>query len=75
MVEPSWFVDLLGTNLVVHQATGMMSAQMNLSLQEAALRLRAEATAAGSSVDVIAADVVAGRVRFPTEDQDPPSSP
>jgi hypothetical protein len=63
-VEPSWFVAMLGPSPTVHQATGMIAAQMDTSLQAAAERLLAEAAATEASVESIAAHVVARRVRF-----------
>lgn len=51
----------------VHQATGMISVQLDVSLAEALVRLRAHAYAQDRSVAEVAADVVARRLRF----QDP----
>jgi hypothetical protein len=48
----------------VHQATGMMTIQLGVSLDEAMLRLRAHAYATGQTVTAVAADVVNRRVRF-----------
>ncbi|MEU4620654.1 GAF and ANTAR domain-containing protein [Actinoplanes sp. NPDC023801] len=48
----------------VHQATGMVSAQLSAPMTEAFLRLRAHAYAAERSLDEVAADVVARRLRF-----------
>ncbi|MGB3440901.1 MAG: GAF and ANTAR domain-containing protein [Actinophytocola sp.] len=61
----------------VHQATGMMTIQLGVSLVEALLRLRAHAYASGKSVSAIAADVVSRRLFFDSESggtirQDPP---
>ncbi len=52
----------------VHQATGMVSVQMDVSSQEALVRLRGRAFADGRTVSELAADVVARRVRFHKED-------
>jgi hypothetical protein len=49
---------------VVHQATGMVSAQLDVSIQEALLRLRAHAYGSERPLGEIAADVVARRLRF-----------
>jgi hypothetical protein len=48
----------------VHQATGMITIQLGVSLAEALLRLRAHAYASGRTVSAIAADVVSRRVYF-----------
>jgi hypothetical protein len=49
---------------VVHQATGMITIQLDISLAEALLRLRAHAYAAGRTVSAIATDVVSRRMEF-----------
>ncbi|HKS48964.1 MAG TPA: GAF and ANTAR domain-containing protein [Amycolatopsis sp.] len=48
----------------VHQATGMITIQLGISLAEALLRLRAHAYASGRTVSAIAAEVVNRRMRF-----------
>jgi hypothetical protein len=48
----------------VHQASGMISVQLNVSLAEALVRLRAHAYARERPIAEIAADVVARRLRF-----------
>jgi hypothetical protein len=48
----------------VHQATGMITIQLSVSLAEALLRLRAHAYATGRTVSAVAADVVNRRVYF-----------
>jgi len=48
----------------VHQATGMVLAQLNISAEDAALLLRAHAFASGRSVREIATDVVERRLDF-----------
>jgi hypothetical protein len=48
----------------VHQATGMISVQLGVSLAEALVRLRARAYADGRLIAEVAADVVARRLRF-----------
>ena len=45
----------------VHQATGMLSVQLDVSLDEAFVRLRAHAFAAGRPLREVARDVLAGR--------------
>ena len=48
----------------VHQATGMISAQLGVGMEDAFARLRARAFAAQRPLAELAADVVAHRVRF-----------
>jgi hypothetical protein len=48
----------------VHQATGMLSVQMGVSMDEALVRLRAHAFAHDQSVVEVARDVVARRLRL-----------
>ena len=48
----------------VHQATGMISAQLGVSLAEALVRLRAHAYAEDRLIAEVAAEVVARRLRF-----------
>jgi hypothetical protein len=52
----------------VHQATGMISVQLGVSLAEALVRLRAYAYADGRLIAEVAADVVARRLRFDGRD-------
>jgi hypothetical protein len=56
-----------GANLrfVVHQASGMVSAQLGVSVTEALIRLRAHAFAHDRLLTDVADDVVARRLRFP----------
>ena len=51
----------------VYQATGMISVQLGVSLEEALVRLRAHAFAAGAPLDDIAGDVVGRLLRFDPE--------
>jgi GAF domain-containing protein len=53
----------------VHQATGMISVQLDVSLAEALERLRAYAYAQDRAVAEVAADVVARRLRFQEPDR------
>ena len=53
----------------VHQATGMISVQLGVSLAEALVRLRAYAYADGRLIAEVAADVVARRLRFDDHNQ------
>ena len=54
----------LNTQSVVHQASGMVAAQLDAPIGEALVRLRAYAFASGRRLDEIAKDVVARRLRF-----------
>lgn len=56
--------DPIDTRAVVHQATGMITIQLGITLAEALLRLRAHAYASGRTVSAIAADVVDRRMFF-----------
>jgi hypothetical protein len=49
---------------VVYQATGMISVQLGVSLEEALSRLRAHAFAASAALGDVAAEVVSRRLRF-----------
>jgi len=60
---------------VVHQATGIVSAQLDVSVQEALLRLRAHAYSSERPLREIAADVVARRLRFTDDFDDDVSGP
>lgn len=51
----------------VHHATGMVSAQLGVSVAEALVRLRAHAFASGRPLSGVALDVVARRLRFDPE--------
>ncbi|MHB1923748.1 MAG: GAF and ANTAR domain-containing protein [Acidimicrobiales bacterium] len=63
-------LDAVGTgpgadfHLVVHQAAGMISVQLGVSLAEALVRLRARAFAEDKNVDEVADRVVDRRLRF-----------
>lgn len=57
----------------VHQATGMIIAQMDVSAEEASLLLRAHAFSTGRSVRDLANDVVQRRVDF--SGSEPPTTP
>ena len=49
---------------VVHQASGMVAAQLGISVGQALIRLRADAFGSGRSLADVAADVVARTLRF-----------
>lgn len=60
----------------VYQATGMVSVQLGVSLEEAFVRLRAHAFAAETPLDAIADDVVSRALRFdPDPDPEPQPEP
>ncbi|MEV5607244.1 ANTAR domain-containing protein [Streptomyces sp. NPDC052225] len=54
----------------VHQATGMISVQLNVPMAQAMLRLRAHSYASGRPLGEVAADVVARRLRFSNDGDD-----
>ena len=54
----------IDSQAVVHQATGMITIQLGISLAEALLRLRAHAYATGQTVSAVSADVVDRRLSF-----------
>jgi GAF domain-containing protein len=56
-------------HLVVHQAAGMVSVQLDISVTEALLRLRAHAFATGTALAQVAEEVVSRELRF----TDPPT--
>ncbi|WP_369138906.1 GAF domain-containing protein [Modestobacter versicolor] len=56
--------EVVDRRAVVHQATGMISVQLDVGLAAALLRLRAHAFATDRSVLELAGDVVARRLRF-----------
>lgn len=59
----------------VHQATGMVSVQLSVSLGEALLRLRAHAYGSGRTLTDTARDIVARRLRLaPATEPPPPAS-
>ncbi|MCX4670974.1 ANTAR domain-containing protein [Streptomyces sp. NBC_01381] len=67
--------DLGGYRAEISQATGMLTVQLGVGIDEAFVRLRAHAYAQGRRVTAVAADVVAHRLRFsagaePTRDDE-----
>ncbi|PRY12884.1 GAF domain-containing protein [Kineococcus rhizosphaerae] len=62
--EPAWHVPLAHDRAVVHQATGVISVTAQVDLADALVLLRARAWKDDRPVDEVAADVVAGRLRF-----------
>lgn len=59
----------IDSQAVVHQATGMITIQLGISLAEALLRLRGHAYATAQTVSTVAADVVNRRLYF--DDSEP----
>jgi hypothetical protein len=62
----AWALDISDGRAVVHQATGMVAAQLNCGVAEALARLRGNAFAASRPIDEIASEVVEGDLRFDT---------
>ncbi len=59
----------LPTSMQVHQATGMVQAQLGVTTADALLRLRAKAFATGRTLVAVATDVVERHLRFSLEDE------
>jgi hypothetical protein len=55
------------TYMIVHQAAGMAMGQLDSSIEEAMVRLRATAFAEGLTINELAADLVNGRRRIMKE--------
>ncbi len=53
--------------LAVHQAAGMLTVQLGVSIEEAMVRLRGRAFSEGRSIDQVASDLVARRLSFQEE--------
>ena len=51
-------------HFIVHQAAGILSAQLEIGVTEALVRLRSRAFLLGTQIDQVAESVVAGRLRF-----------
>jgi len=54
---------------VVHQASGMISVQLQITVGQALIRLKAHAFGNGRALPAVARDVLARRLRFDTPDQ------
>ena len=70
-------VDLLESGFAdrraeVHQAAGMVSVQLDVSLTDALVAMRAHAYAQGRTISQVAADVVARRLSFAAPESAPP---
>ena len=61
---PGHLADIVDHRAVVHQATGMVAAQLDADVRTALGRLRAYAWSRDRSLDDVADDVVARRLRF-----------
>lgn len=59
----------------VHQATGMIMAQLSVGAEDALARLRGAAYAAQRSALEMAMDIVAGKIVLPRDEQSPPQGP
>jgi hypothetical protein len=62
------YLDLADRRAEVHQAAGMVSVQLGLHVTDALARVRAYAYVHDRRLVDVAADVVARRLRFPTDD-------
>ncbi len=60
----AWGLELDDYRAVVHQATGMISAQLDCPIGEALVRLRGRAFSLEQPIDLLAAAVVTGDLRF-----------
>jgi hypothetical protein len=56
--------DVGGRHAVVHQATGVLAVQLNVTIEDAFLRLRAYAFAADRRLSDVAGDIVAHQLRL-----------
>ncbi|MEY9965246.1 hypothetical protein ABIA33_003288 [Streptacidiphilus sp. MAP12-16] len=66
-------VDLDGYRAEIDQATGMITQQLGVGIEEAFIRLRAHAYAHGRRLTEVAEDVVARRLRFHPDLRPPPT--
>ena len=57
---------------VIHQASGMVAAQLNVSVAQALIRLRGYAFGQGRRLNEVAVDVLARRLRLPPASDEPP---
>jgi GAF domain-containing protein len=60
----AWGLEVDDYRAVVHQATGMISAQLDCPVAEALVRLRGRAFSNESPIDLMASEVVRGDLRF-----------
>jgi ANTAR domain len=67
---PRWFTEQpAGYSAQIHQATGMISAQLGVDQADALIRLRARAFSQHRALADVAADVVARRLTFSKDDE------
>jgi hypothetical protein len=72
-VDAGWLDGHDGARRAVYQATGMLIAQLGVPAEQAFARLRAHAYLEGRSVEHVAADIVARRLRLrPDPEAQPP---
>jgi len=60
----AWGLEVDDYRAVVHQATGMISAQLDCPMSDALVRLRGRAFSREQPIDLVAAEVVTGDLRF-----------
>ena len=60
----AWGLEVDDYRAVVHQATGMISAQLDCGIGEALVRLRGNAFGTERPIEEVASDVVTGNLRF-----------
>ena len=63
--------DAVAYRAEIHQASGMVSIQLRIPVAEALVRVRAHAFANGLPVGIVAADIVARRLRLIDDRQEP----
>ena len=73
-IAAGYEAELGGYRAEIDQATGMLTVQIGVGIEEAFIRLRAHAYAHGRRISEVAADVVSRRLRFPP-DVDPTPEP
>lgn len=61
-ISEEWILGLMGNPAVVHQATGMVIAELRISADQALARLRGYAFATGRLLEDVSADLVTGRL-------------
>ncbi|RZS32778.1 GAF domain-containing protein [Herbihabitans rhizosphaerae] len=67
-LAPAALTEPIDNRAQVHQATGMITIQLDVEMAEALLRLRAHAYATSRTVSEVAVDVVDRRIRFDDSD-------
>jgi hypothetical protein len=74
-VDASWLDGHDGARRAVYQATGMLIVQLGVPPEQAFARLRGHAYAEGRSVEQVAADIVARRIRLEPDPEPDPQPP